>query len=54
MYKKLLDIIVCPICRKKLIFIGKKFICKKDKLYFPIKKGIPVLMIEKAKKIKKK
>ena len=52
--ESLLEIIVCPITKEKLIFDKKKneLISKKAKLAFPIKDGIPILLIEEARKIK--
>jgi len=52
--QSLLEIIVCPITKEKLIFDKKKneLISKKAKLAFPIKEGIPILLIEEARKIK--
>lgn len=52
--ESLLEIIVCPITKEKLIFDKKKneLISKKAKLAFPIKEGIPILLIEEARKIK--
>ena len=52
--ESLLEIIVCPITKEKLIFDIKKneLISKKAKLAFPIKDGIPILLIEEARKIK--
>ncbi|WP_044026196.1 Trm112 family protein [Candidatus Blochmanniella vafra] len=54
--KKLLEIIVCPICHKKLFLNLKKtkLICFIDKVFFPIKEGIPVLLKNSANKINKK
>lgn len=51
--ESLLDIIVCPITKEKLILDKKtnELISKKAKLAFPIKEGIPILLIEEARKI---
>lgn len=50
MDKKLLDILVCPLCNSKLTFLKKeeKLICKFDRLSFSFDEDIPVLIPEKA------
>lgn len=50
MEKKLLDILVCPNCKGKLIFLQKtnQLICKFDKLAFMIEDEIPVMLIDQA------
>ena len=47
----LLDILVCPICKSKLRQNTNKqeLICKADKLAFPVKDGIPVMLEDKAR-----
>ncbi|MEA1913503.1 MAG: Trm112 family protein [candidate division WOR-3 bacterium] len=51
--KELLDILVCPKCKGELEYDKKKerLICHKCKLAYPIKDGIPVMLIEEAKKL---
>ena len=51
--ESLLDVIVCPITKEKLTFNKKtnELVSKKAKLAFPIKEGIPILLIEEARKI---
>lgn len=53
MDKKLLDILVCPICKGKLIYKKeqKELICKADRLAYPIRDDIPVMLEEEARKI---
>ncbi|HDR04378.1 MAG TPA: Trm112 family protein [Candidatus Marinimicrobia bacterium] len=48
-----LDILVCPKCRGKLKFRQEEshFICENCQLAFPVTDGIPVMLIEEAKKI---
>ncbi len=50
----ILDVIVCPVTKQKLIFDKKKneLISEKAKLAYPIKDGIPILLIDEARKIK--
>ena len=49
--KKLLDILVCPVSKEPLEQVGDELICKKSKLAYPIKDGIPVMLPEEARKI---
>ncbi|MFO1257360.1 MAG: Trm112 family protein [Gammaproteobacteria bacterium] len=53
MDKKLLDILACPICKGGLIYrkAEKELVCKFDRLAFPIKEDIPVMLEEEARKI---
>ena len=49
--KKLLDILVCPVSKEPLEQVGNELICKKSKLAYPIKDGIPVILPDEARKI---
>ena len=49
--KKLLDILVCPLSKEPLEQVGNELICKKSKLAYPIKDGIPVMLPDEARKI---
>lgn len=51
MDKKLLDILVCPLCRSKLIYKKDELICLFDRLAFPIRDGIPVMLENEARAI---
>ena len=44
MDSKLLDILVCPLCKGPLVYVKprQELICKADRLAFPVKDGIPV------------
>ena len=55
MNKDLLKILICPKTKGPLIYNKKKqeLISKKAGLAYPIKDGIPIMLIEKARKIKK-
>jgi uncharacterized protein YbaR (Trm112 family) len=48
--KKLLDVIACPVCKGKLLWIQSEdaLICRFDRLRYDIKDGIPVLIEEQA------
>ena len=53
MDKYLLDILVCPICKGKLLYnkAGKELICRFDHLAYPIHDDIPVMLEKEARKI---
>ena len=53
MDKKLLDILACPICKSSLIYDKDKqeLICKADKLAFPIRDDIPVMLEDEAREL---
>jgi len=51
MDKKLLDILVCPICKGPLVYQKeqKELICKADRLAYPIRDDIPVMLEDEAR-----
>ncbi|MDQ5919971.1 MAG: uncharacterized protein QG673_27 [Pseudomonadota bacterium] len=49
--RKLLDILVCPLCKAKLENAKSELICTKCKLAYPIDDGIPVMLIDSARKL---
>ncbi len=49
MDKKLLAILVCPLCKGKLLLKKEELICKFDRLAYPIRDGIPVMLDEEAR-----
>ena len=53
MDKKLLDILVCPICKGELVYDKKnlELICKLDRLAYPIRDDIPVMLVEEAREL---
>ena len=53
MDKKLLDILACPWCKSSLIYDQAKqeLICKADKLAFPIRDDIPVMLEDEAREL---
>lgn len=53
MDKRLLDILVCPLCKGKLIYQKptRELICKFDRLSFPIRNDIPVMLESEARKL---
>lgn len=50
---KLLDILVCPLCKGPLLYRKpeNELICKADRLVFPIRDGIPVMLEDEARKL---
>lgn len=46
---ELLDILVCPLTRSKLVLEGDELVGQVGSLRYPIRDGIPVLLIEEAK-----
>jgi len=50
---KLLDILVCPLCKGPLLYrkAEKELICKACRLAYPIKDDIPVMLEEDARKL---
>ena len=53
MDRKLLDILACPICKGPLKFDKQKMelICKVDRLAYPIRDDIPVMLEEEARQL---
>jgi hypothetical protein len=53
MDQKLLDLLVCPICKGPLLYDkqNKELICRAEKIAFPIKDGIPVLLEDEAREL---
>lgn len=53
MDKNLLDILVCPICKGKLYYDKQaaELICRADRLAFPIRDDIPVMLQDEAREL---
>lgn len=51
MDKQLLDILVCPVCKGGLLLKQQELICRFDRLAFPIRDDIPVMLVEEARSI---
>ncbi len=49
--KKLLAILVCPLCKGELIFDkeNEEFVCRAEKLAFPIQDDIPIMLASEAR-----
>ncbi|ACT49889.1 Trm112 family protein [Methylovorus glucosotrophus] len=50
---KLLDILVCPVCKGPLVFKkeAQELVCKPCRLAYPIRDGIPVMLEEEARRL---
>ena len=48
---RLLEILVCPLCKGPLDYLKdeQELVCKGDRLAFPIRDGIPVMLDEEAR-----
>lgn len=53
MDKKLLDILVCPLCKGPLHYdaAALELICHADRLAFAVTDGIPVMLIDEARSL---
>lgn len=50
---KLLEILVCPLCKGPLVYrkAQGELVCKADKLAYPIRDDIPVMLEEEAREL---
>jgi len=50
---KLLEILVCPLCKGPLVHrkAEAELLCKADRLAYPIRDGIPVMLAGEAREI---
>ncbi|MDR3322808.1 MAG: Trm112 family protein [Zoogloeaceae bacterium] len=48
---RLLDILVCPLCKGELLYkkTEQELVCKPCKLAYPVRDGIPVMLEEEAR-----
>jgi uncharacterized protein YbaR (Trm112 family) len=48
---KLLEILVCPLCKGPLVWKkdAQELVCKGDRLAFPVRNDIPVMLEEEAR-----
>lgn len=53
MDKRLLDILACPVCKGPLIYRKEagELICRADRLAFPVRDGIPVMLEDEAREL---
>ena len=50
---RLLEILVCPLCKGPLAYrkAEGELVCKADRLAYPVKDGIPVMLEDDARKL---
>lgn len=50
---RLLEILVCPLCKGPLVYrkAEAELVCKPDRLAYPVKDGIPVMLEDDARKL---
>lgn len=53
MDKKLIEILACPVCKGPLLYDQKQqeLICRADRLAFPVRDDIPVMLEEEARQL---
>jgi len=53
MDKSIFDVLVCPICKSSLQYdeAAQELICKADRLAFPIRDGMPIMLKDEARQI---
>ena len=53
MDKKLLEILVCPVCKGQLRYDKAKaeLVCQVDRLAYPIRDDIPVMLDDEARRL---
>ncbi len=52
MDKRLLDLLVCPICKGPLRFVSgatPELVCRTDRLAYPLREDIPVMLPDEAR-----
>jgi uncharacterized protein YbaR (Trm112 family) len=51
MDKRLLEILVCPLCKSPLHLdsVKHELICKADRLAYPIRDDVPVMLVDEAR-----
>lgn len=46
--KELLKILACPLCKTDLKLEGDRIVCSKCARRYPVKDGIPIMLIDEA------
>ena len=47
---KLLEILACPVCKTAVRLEGERLICTQCGRRYPIRDGIPVMLVEEAER----
>ncbi|MGC8833356.1 MAG: Trm112 family protein [Armatimonadota bacterium] len=45
---RLLEILACPACKSEVVLKGEKLVCVECRRAYPIRDGIPIMLIEEA------
>jgi uncharacterized protein len=45
---ELLQILVCPVCRTKVVQAGERLVCQGCGRKYPIREGIPIMLVEEG------
>ena len=45
---RLSEIIACPVCKTSVVLQGERLVCSQCGRRYPIRDGIPVMLIEEA------
>jgi uncharacterized protein YbaR (Trm112 family) len=50
---RMLDILVCPICKGPLEYdkAAQELVCPRDQIAYPIRDGIPVMLEDEARRL---
>lgn len=50
---KLLEILVCPLCKGPLVYrkAEQELVCRPDRLAYPVRDGIPVMLVDEAREL---
>jgi uncharacterized protein YbaR (Trm112 family) len=53
MSERLTDILACPLCKGPLAWLreSSEFLCRADRLAFPVRDGIPVMLPDEARRL---
>jgi uncharacterized protein YbaR (Trm112 family) len=53
MDKKLLDLLACPVCKGQLVYLegAQELVCRGDRLAYPVRDAIPIMLVEEAREI---
>ena len=51
--KKLLEILACPACKGKVKIEEEKIVCRQCGRKYPVKNGIPIMLIEESIEVDK-
>ena len=46
--QELLDILACPACKADVELINNKIVCKKCHKKYPVRDGVPVMLVDEA------